>query len=65
MTDVRMLGPLMRMLQNEDAGVVEMAIKAIGNIGDKRAEEALLHFVVKGNNRMKFLALRALGEMDV
>jgi HEAT repeat protein len=55
----------MRMLKNEDVGVVEKALKAIGNIGDKRAEEALLHFAVKGNNRMKFLAIRALGEMDV
>lgn len=58
------LGPLMQALKNADAGVVEKAIEAVGRIGDKRAEEAMVYFAVKGNNRMRANALRALGLME-
>lgn len=62
--DPRLLGPLMLALKHEDTGVVERALDAVGGIGDKRAEEAMLYFAVKGNPRMRGLALKALGTMD-
>jgi len=55
---------LMQMLKDTDAGVVERAIDAIGKIGDKRTEEAMIHFASKGNEKMRALAIKALGEMD-
>lgn len=63
--DPRLLGPLMQMLKHQDPGVVERAIEGIGKIGDKRSEDAMLYFAQKGNPKMKGLALKALGEMDV
>ena len=62
--DPRALGPLMKALKNPDAGVVEKAIEAIGRYGDKRTEEAMLHFAVSGNEKMRSLALKALGTME-
>ncbi|MFQ5465206.1 MAG: HEAT repeat domain-containing protein [Thermodesulfobacteriota bacterium] len=62
--DPRLLRPLMQALKNKDAGVIERALEVIGKIGDKRAEEAMLYFAVKGNRRMRELAIKALGEMD-
>ncbi|MBI5587781.1 MAG: HEAT repeat domain-containing protein [Deltaproteobacteria bacterium] len=62
--DPRLLGPFMQALKHADRGVVERAIEAVGNIGDKRSEEAMVYFAVKGNPRMKGLAIKALGEMD-
>ena len=60
----RVLGPLIQALKNADAGVVEKAIEAVGRLGDKRAEEAMIYFAVKGNKHMKALALKALGLME-
>jgi HEAT repeat protein len=62
--DPKLLAPLMQMLKSQDEGVVERAIELIGKIGDRRAEEAMLYFAVKGNPKMRGLALKALGEMD-
>lgn len=62
--DPRILGPLMQALKNPDSGVVERALDAISRLGDKRAEEAIVYFAQKGNQRMRATALRALGEMD-
>lgn len=62
--DPRLLGPFMKVLKHADPGVVERAIEAVGNIGDKRSEEAMIYFAVKGNQRMRGLAMKALGEMD-
>ena len=62
--DHRLIGPLMGALRNPDPGVVERSLEAISRLGDKRAEEAMLHFAVKGNSRMRSLAIKALGEMD-
>ncbi len=62
--DHRLLKPLLQMLKDPDPGVVERAIEIIGRIGDRRCENAMLYFMVKGNNRMKVLAIKALGEMD-
>jgi HEAT repeat protein len=63
--DTRLLGPFMSVLKNPDTGVVERALDAISRLGDKRAEDAMCHFAVKGNTRMRSLALKALGEMDI
>ncbi|MBI5642524.1 MAG: HEAT repeat domain-containing protein [Deltaproteobacteria bacterium] len=63
-SDSRLLGPLMQVLKNTDSGVVEKALDAIGRLGDKRAEEAMVYFAVKGNVRMRSIAIKALGEMD-
>lgn len=63
--DPRLLGSLMSALKNPDTGVVERALDAISRLGDKRAEDAMCHFAVKGNTRMRSLALKALGEMDI
>ncbi len=62
--DPRLLGSFMKVLKHTDPGVVERAIEAVGNIGDKRSEEAMIYFAVKGNQRMRGLAMKALGEMD-
>jgi len=62
--DTRLLAPFMRVLKHTDTGVVERAIEAVANIGDKRSEEAMIYFAVKGNARMRGLAMKALGEMD-
>lgn len=62
--DPRLLGPFMQALKHTDPGVIERAIEAVGNIGDKRSEEAMIYFAVKGNNKMRQLAIKALGEMD-
>jgi HEAT repeat protein len=62
--DPRVLGYLMQMLKNTDPGVVEKALEVIAFLGDKRAEEAMVHFALKGNARMRKIALKALGEME-
>ncbi|MBI5455031.1 MAG: HEAT repeat domain-containing protein [Deltaproteobacteria bacterium] len=62
--DARLLGPLMQALKNPDIGVVERALDCIGRLGDKRAEEAMAFFAVKGNRKLKSIAIKALGEMD-
>lgn len=62
--DARLLGPLMQTLKHQDTGVIERAIEAISKIGDKRAEEAMAYFAVKGNPKMRSLAIKALGVMD-
>ncbi|MBI5887722.1 MAG: HEAT repeat domain-containing protein [Deltaproteobacteria bacterium] len=62
--DSRYIEHLMPLLKNPDAGVVEKALEAVASTGDKRAEEAMIYFTVKGNPKMKAIALRALGEMD-
>lgn len=62
--DPRLLAPFMKVLKHPDPGVVERAIEVVGNIGDKRSEEAMIYFAVKGNQRMRGLAMKALGEMD-
>lgn len=62
--DPRLLAPFMKVLKHPDPGVVERAIEAVGNIGDKRSEEAMIYFAVKGNQKMRGLAMKALGEMD-
>jgi hypothetical protein len=54
----------MKAMKHTDPGVVERAIEAVCNIGDKRSEEAMIYFAVKGNQRMRGLAMKALGEMD-
>ncbi|MEK7772774.1 MAG: HEAT repeat domain-containing protein [Deltaproteobacteria bacterium] len=60
----KLIGPLFQMLKHPDQGVVERAIEAVGKLGDKRAEEAMIYFAVKGNNKMKAFAIKALGEME-
>ncbi|HLC17903.1 MAG TPA: HEAT repeat domain-containing protein [Thermodesulfobacteriota bacterium] len=62
--DIRLVGPLMKMLNNEDSGVVEKALEVIGRIGDKRSEQAMLYFAIKGNKKMRALAISALGVME-
>ncbi|MDO8425974.1 MAG: HEAT repeat domain-containing protein [Deltaproteobacteria bacterium] len=62
--DPRLLGPLMQILKSPDTGIVERALEVISRLGDKRAEEAMIYFAVKGNSKMKGLAIKALGEMD-
>ncbi len=62
--DPRYIQHLMPLLKNPDAGVVEKALEAVARTGDRRAEEAMIYFTVKGNARMKAIAIRALGEMD-
>lgn len=62
--DARLLGPLMQALKNPDIGVVERALDCIGRLGDKRAEEAMAFFAVKGNRKLRSIAIKALGEMD-
>ena len=62
--DPSILGHLMKALKNPDHGVVERAIEAVGRFGDKRCEEAMLHFAAKGNSRMRSLAIKALAAMD-
>lgn len=63
-SDQRLLGPFMKALKNADPGVVEKALEAIARIGDKRAEEAMFYFAAKGNEKMRALAIKALGMMD-
>ncbi|MEE9614891.1 MAG: HEAT repeat domain-containing protein [Thermodesulfobacteriota bacterium] len=62
--DPQLLGPLMQMLKSKDAGVVERAIDVVGRSGDKRAEEAMAYFAVKGNLDMRCLAIKSLGVME-
>jgi HEAT repeat protein len=62
--DPQLLLPVMHMLKSKDPGVVERAIDIVGRSGDKRAEEAMLYFSVKGNLNMKYLAMKALGVME-
>jgi hypothetical protein len=54
----------MQMLKSKDQGVVERAIEVVGRSGDKRAEQAMLYFSVKGNINMRYRAIRALGVME-
>ena len=61
----QIVGPLMSKLKSPDMGVVERAISAIGRTGDKRAEEAMLYYAVKGTSPIKAAALKALGMMEV
>ncbi|MEK6791606.1 MAG: HEAT repeat domain-containing protein [Deltaproteobacteria bacterium] len=63
--DARILPAVMPLLKNQDPGVVERALELAGRIGDKRTEEAMLYFAVKGNHKMRLAAIKALGEMDV
>lgn len=63
--DPRLLGPFMQMLKHQDQGVVERALEAVARVGDKRAEDALLYFAAKGNPKMREIALKGLGAMDV
>ncbi|MBI5235467.1 MAG: HEAT repeat domain-containing protein [Deltaproteobacteria bacterium] len=63
--DARILPAVMQVLKNQDSGVVERAVELAGRIGDKRTEEAMLYFAVKGNHKMRLAAIKALGEMDV
>jgi len=63
--DPGLLGPLMGALKNKDKGVVERAVGLVGRTGDKRAEEAMIHFAVKGNAKMRCRAIEALGGMEV
>ncbi|GMR04264.1 MAG: hypothetical protein BMS9Abin23_0155 [Thermodesulfobacteriota bacterium] len=63
-TDSRLLGPLMHALKSEDKGVVEKALEVIARIGDKSAEDAMIYFSVKGNRKMRAIAVNALGVMD-
>ncbi len=62
--DPRILGHLMQALRSPDQGVVEKAIEAVCQYGDKRSEEAMLFFAVKGNSKMRSLAIKALAVMD-
>ncbi|MBI5562477.1 MAG: HEAT repeat domain-containing protein [Deltaproteobacteria bacterium] len=62
--DCRLLGHMMQLLKNPDQGVIERALEVIARTGDKRAEEAMLHFAVKGTLKMRAIAIKALGEMD-
>lgn len=60
----QLLGPIMQMLKSKDPGVVERAIDAVSRSGDKRAEQAMLYFAVKGNTKMRYRAINALGVME-
>ncbi len=60
----QLIGPIMQMLKSKDQGVVERAIEVVGRSGDKRAEQAMLYFSVKGNINMRYRAIRALGVME-
>ncbi len=60
----QLLGPIMQMLKSKDPGVVERAIDAVSRSGDKRAEQAMLYFAVKGNTNMRYRAIKALGVME-
>lgn len=62
--DTRILGYLMQALKSPDQGVVERAIEAVCKYGDKRSEEAMLYFAIKGNSKMRSLAIKALAVMD-
>ncbi|HZX35921.1 MAG TPA: HEAT repeat domain-containing protein [Thermodesulfobacteriota bacterium] len=58
--------PLMQLLKtSKDPGVIERVLDAIGRTGDKRAEEAMSYFAVKGNFNMRCISLRSLGYMEV
>lgn len=60
----QIVGPLMGKLKSPDMGIVERAISAIGRTGDKRAEEAMLYYAIKGTSPIKSAAIRALGMME-
>jgi HEAT repeat protein len=60
----QLLGPLMQKLKSKDEGVVERAIKVVGRSGDKRAEQAMIYFSLKGNANMRYNAIKALGVME-
>jgi HEAT repeat protein len=60
----QLLGPIMQMLKSKDLGVVERAIEMVGRSGDKRAEQAMLYFSVKGNINMRCRAIKALGVLE-
>ncbi len=62
--DSQLMAPVMHMLKSRDAGVVERAIEFIGRSGDRRAEEAMVYFAIKGNLSMRYRALKALGVME-
>ncbi|MBI5560157.1 MAG: HEAT repeat domain-containing protein [Deltaproteobacteria bacterium] len=62
--DPQILALLMQMLKSKDPGVIENTLDVIGRIGDKRTEEAMLYFAVKGNAAMRASAIRALGMME-
>ena len=60
------IAPLMQLLKtSKDPGVLERALDAIGRTGDKRAEDAMSYFAVKGNFNMRCISLRSLGYMEV
>jgi hypothetical protein len=62
--DPQLVGPLMQKLKSKDPGVVERAIDAVSRSGDKRVEQAMLYFSVKGNTNMRYRAIKALGVME-
>lgn len=62
--DPRLMGPLMQVLKSKDPGVIEMALAVIGKSGDKKSEQAMIYFAVKGNVKMRSLALKGLGIME-
>ena len=62
--DPQLLPPLIQMLKNKDAGVIENALGVIAGMGDKRAEDAMMYFAVKGNPAMRVAAMKALGMME-
>ncbi len=60
----KLVAPLLYALKSDDPGVVERAIKLIAQLGDSRAEQAILYFSVKGTGPARELAIRALGVME-
>ncbi len=62
--DPRLMGPLLQTLKSKDHGVIEISLEVIGKSGDKKAEQAMIYFAVKGNVKMRSLALEALGIME-
>lgn len=60
----KLIGPLLYALKSQDTGVIERAIRLIARLGDKKAEQAMLYFSVKGSPQVKELAIRALGMME-
>jgi len=61
----QLISALMQKLKSKDLGVIERAIDIISRLGDKRTEEAMVYYAIKGNTNVRALAIKALGMMEV
>ncbi len=60
----KLIAPLLYTLKSKDPGVIERAIRLIARIGDKKAEQAMIYFSMKGTTVIRELAIKALGMME-